>query len=1191
MIIDPRLPPWVEALRNVEEQRPYGPPLGPALASILEDSFRNRFDFMAFLWNLLCDVYNRPIPDAIGVGLPYTAKFIPGHTGFKPIARDANRGTAAQAFPRGPRPGCAKVVVVGKHPGRTEYDTDYLFVGESGRELQRCLIEQGIADFLDDAYFTNICRFQPPPGGKFKQAWVKECAWLLWAELVIIRPKLVILLGTEAIKHFHGRGSSVTKSRGSVRLWTTHLPRQCDSSGQEPEECDIAGQVPEEIVINTFPTMHPAAVAREPNMRDGLSNDLARASSFACGTIRKQIPREYQDVDGQVNNACVLRSVHQVREYVDQRLQESENKLALDCEWSGRSPWADGKLLTLQLSYKSGHAVLIPFHRHARVPFPRHYASVNGHPNLISFPKPTVSQALAYDMEYVDDDGQPALGYVWTDAAGNKVPEMGVEVLNALVPNFTDAEMAEVSKELARLLLHPGTRIGGHNLRADYPWVKSLGIDFIDKYADGFDTMLKHHLLYESAKQDLSSLMLKYTDVDRYETELQGWLDELAVPAAKGFGLIPEHVLYLYALFDADVTWRCDERLDERYAEQDNMCHEDRAKLAELLSEEMRSCVGILEIEETGLLADRDRITELAITYDRKKTELLDYLRKQIEWPAFNFRSIQHVRELLFGEAFNGKKRDTPLVPIRLRPAGAYCCGLTPIKSTDKPPIDWDRVLRDRRQLECAPSTDKETLGILSPEDPVANQLRKLRFVDQVCKNFTSLPVIDPDTHEITEGGLMQHVDPDGRVRTHILQILETGRWASRKPNLQNLPKRREPELHAMFAKWEQAPPKIRSIFMAQPGYVLVEADYCQAELIVLALLSGDLQFWNVLTERPPYPVLVDALGEPYRWLHPDWVRDIAVREGDEIPSGTRYGEYKDRAGQWHVFSTAVDTTVKMIPWKRDLHAERAISGFKLPYCAVMHGPPKGYVESIGKDKRVAAKTVNFGIPYGRSAGAIARELKQEGVEVTTDDCQAMINSFHSEFVEVSRFLDLCRQAVHSPGYLINPCWRYRRFHTVDDSSVMSQQEREACNFPIQSTVAECLNKAVYNCRDAREQYRVQRNYSLDFRIALGVHDALIFEVAVGSIDLMMRTNCLIDWCMSNLARIPLPPKGVCNGLYDLVDDSKFANGGYAIDVDKELFLRWDEKPDPKKEPEAAAELRAKLEKMGVPEPYLPRTA
>lgn len=1166
------VPPWFEALRGPDEDTPVcGPPLGPALSELLFGENAPNLDHMLVLWNMMTRVSSVAIPNAVGVGLSHDAMFIPGHVGYKPLKRwELNQPETWPRYPYGPSPNCSDIVVVGKHPAKDEEVTGYLFTGPSGVELQEALNLERIPEFLNNAYVTSICRFNPP-GGKFKQAWVKESEWFLWAEIAIIKPKIVILLGGDAIKHFHGKSFSVQKSRGSVMPVVWHTPQG-------------------DIEIQTFPTLHPSAVARDPVQRPGLAADLSRCHSMFTGRVRRQMSTNYTP-DWE---PAVLRTVDDVQKYVDQCIADERKEFAIDCEWAGKSVWSGGRLLTVQLSAEEGHAVLIPIRRHPRIPFPSEFKSTANR-DTIQFKLPKVSEQFARDLECTDDDGSHALGHVLRDENGEIMRQAGVEVLTKLVPNFDEQDEAKVVDLLRKLLGRPGVRVGGHNFRADFPWIADLGVDLFEEFLEGFDTMLVNHLLNESADQTLTACILKYTDMDRYDVEIHEWLVAHSIDVkANGFGAVPEHLLYPYALMDADGTFRVHKRLSEQMLDDST---ENRSGLRQLSVVERQACMGILEVESTGMCVDRDRIIELAHIYTDKREELTELMRDRLQWPDFNPRSVQQCKEMLYGEQYNGKKREDPNVPIRIRPDGAYCAHLTPIKTTDKPPVDWGKVVAKGDEMRHSPSTDKESLGILSEQDSAAELLRRIRFVDQVVKTYVSVPHYDPDTNEVTEGGLLQHIDHDERIRTSIFQGTETGRWSSSRPNMQNLPKRREPELHSYFEEGSK-PHKVRSVFTAPSGYLLVEADYMQAELVVLALLSGDENFWNVLMAKPYYPVLVHAeTNEPYRWLHPEWTRGMDdVKEGDRVPAGTRYGEYLDHDGVWKVFSTGEDTVVKMMKWSRDLHAEVAISGFRLPYTAVVHGPPRDWMEGYAKDKRVAAKTVNFGIPYGRSAGAIARELRQEGVHVTVDETQGMIDGFLGDYPLVAAFLECCQYNVEHPfygsgnGYLVTPHGRRRRFQRIDDRGKMAAQEREARNFPIQSTVADCLNLAIFNAwayrrcaslaaglnpKNDREKCLKDRYKTLDYRIVLGVHDALLFYAHPHSLHEMLRPDGMIDLCMSDQARVPMPDKKDCHGLYKNIDDSKFP---YAIGVDRGISLRWDEKPD-----------RVVLEKMGVPEAYLPK--
>lgn len=106
--------------------------------------------------------------------------------------------------------------------------------------------------------------------------------------------------------------------------------------------------------------------------------------------------------------------------------------------------------------------------------------------------------------------------------------------------------------------------------------------------------------------------------------------------------------------------------------------------------------------------------------------------------------------------------------------------------------------------------TDKKTLAKL-PQTRFVQLLLKYRKVKKQYGTYVK--------------SVYKHIGPDGRIHpTFLLHGTVTGRLASRKPNMQNIPR-------DSF---------IRRQFGATPGYVLIECDLSQAELRSLACLSGD---------------------------------------------------------------------------------------------------------------------------------------------------------------------------------------------------------------------------------------------------------------------------------------------------------------------------------------------------------------
>lgn len=126
-----------------------------------------------------------------------------------------------------------------------------------------------------------------------------------------------------------------------------------------------------------------------------------------------------------------------------------------------------------------------------------------------------------------------------------------------------------------------------------------------------------------------------------------------------------------------------------------------------------------------------------------------------------------------------------------------------------------ERKLPVQKRTKTGFSTDTSVLEELAPLDPVPQLILRQRLLTKLKTTY-----IEP---------LAELATAQGRIHTTFVQTgAATGRLSSRDPNLQNIPIR------------EEEGRKIREAFIAEPGHLLVSADYSQIELAVLAHLSKD---------------------------------------------------------------------------------------------------------------------------------------------------------------------------------------------------------------------------------------------------------------------------------------------------------------------------------------------------------------
>ena len=126
-----------------------------------------------------------------------------------------------------------------------------------------------------------------------------------------------------------------------------------------------------------------------------------------------------------------------------------------------------------------------------------------------------------------------------------------------------------------------------------------------------------------------------------------------------------------------------------------------------------------------------------------------------------------------------------------------------------------DMGLPPVKKTKTGYSTSAEVLEKLRAHHPIIDCILEYRQLTKLNSTYVE--------------GLSKVIAPDGRVHTCFQNtVTATGRLSSTEPNLQNIPVRTE--LGA----------QIRNMFIARPGWVLVDADYSQIELRLLAHMAGD---------------------------------------------------------------------------------------------------------------------------------------------------------------------------------------------------------------------------------------------------------------------------------------------------------------------------------------------------------------
>ena len=122
----------------------------------------------------------------------------------------------------------AEVMLIGEGPGADEDRLGRPFVGRAGQLLTKMI--EAIGMKRDDVYICNIVKCRPPGNRTPTPDEAAACIDFLRAQTALVKPKIIVLLGSTAGKAVIGQGFMVTRDRGKwiyrkdVRIMPTFHP-------------------------------------------------------------------------------------------------------------------------------------------------------------------------------------------------------------------------------------------------------------------------------------------------------------------------------------------------------------------------------------------------------------------------------------------------------------------------------------------------------------------------------------------------------------------------------------------------------------------------------------------------------------------------------------------------------------------------------------------------------------------------------------------------------------------------------------------------------------------------------------------------------------------------------------------------------------------------------------------------------
>lgn len=539
-----------------------------------------------------------------------------------------------------------------------------------------------------------------------------------------------------------------------------------------------------------------------------------------------------------------------------------------------------------------------------------------------------------------------------------------------------------------------------HNFKFEHGWWLKYGIR---PRGVILDTMLMKYLLNEKRPHDLKSLA--YSFFPQYANYSIKGEDTERTPeeVVQFWSNVPLETLAPYNALDSDLCLRLAIYLEQRIRE----CgfYQLYRNLLEMAS------YNLAEVESRGYLVDRPYLDGLCESYKTKieeaeakmyavpslvkynkkrvkaaKKALLDGLLEQIEIKTNELdnttdkkklgslqRSITNLQKKYDNYSAGvglTKKDKESLQPLNLKSVKQLIDFLYYNKYGLRLPIIKYTEDKKTKKPTKNPATSEDVLLELKDKDETGFIETLLKY-REITKLYSTYIV-----------GIRDILNPDNTLHgSFLIHGTVTGRLSSRNPNLQNMPR-------------DTTAKDIKYMFVCPKGKVMMQLDYSQAELRVVAGWSQDKQMLE--------------------WF----------RVGHDIHLATACKKYKiSYEDAYKIYSNEDDPDFK-----------------------------------IWKVRRKQAKTIGFGVLYQQGPNHLKESLSTPDHKATKEEAIEFLDEWFDTFPRIRKFVKKQQKFAEEHGYIVSPFGRKRRLpeaRNKREQGKYAKALRDAVNAPIQGTASD----------------------------------------------------------------------------------------------------------------------------------------